>query len=69
MMTNWTKVDHFTGEPYNKKTGSWQVVDYVSGDMRITTLYDGKRELTKGSVKLGQFKTVKAAKEFAESIR
>jgi 23S rRNA C2498 (ribose-2'-O)-methylase RlmM len=67
-MISWQKIDHFTGEPYNRKSTEWQVVDYVAGDMRITTLYDGKRELTKGNAKIGQFKTLKAAKEYAETI-
>lgn len=66
----WVKIDHFTGEPYKKnpRSGSWNIVDYMSGDYRITELPDGKRELTKGSKKLGQFKTLKAAKAFAETI-
>lgn len=67
-MLNWQKIDHFTGEPYKKTNTAWQVVDYVSGDLRITTLPDGKRELTKGNAKIGQFKTLKAAKEYAETI-
>lgn len=69
-MINWKKIDHFTGEPYKKnfKSGSWFIVDYIAGDLRITHMSDGTRLLTKGENKLGQFKTIKAAKEFAETI-
>lgn len=69
-MINWEKIDHFTGAPYKKdvKSGAWYIVDYKAGDLRITEMPDGKRELTKGGKKLGQFKTLKAAKEFAETI-
>ena len=65
----WQKINHFTGEPYKKnpKCGNWYIVDYISGDYRITELPDGQRELTKGSKKLGTFKTLKAAKEYAEA--
>jgi len=66
----WMKIDHFTGEPYKKntKSGAWHIIDYKSGEYRITELPDGSRELTKGSEKIGTFKTLKAAKEYAEKI-
>ena len=68
-MINWEKIDHFTGKPYKKdpKSGAWNIVDYVADDFRITELPDGKRELTKGGIKLGVFNTLKAAKEYAET--
>jgi len=71
MKIDWKKIDHFTGEIYKRKSksGSWHIVDYIYNDLRITEMPDGKRELTKGNVKLGQFKTLKAAKEFAETIK
>lgn len=67
---NWAKIDHFTGQPYKKnpKSGAWYIVDYICDDYRISELPNGDRELTKGGVKLGTFKTVKAAKAFAENI-
>lgn len=66
----WEKIDHFTGMPYKKnpKSGAWHIVDYVSGDFRITELWDGNRELTRGGARLGTFKTLKAAKAFAETL-
>lgn len=66
----WEKIDHFTGQLYKKntKSGSWYIVDYISGDFRITELQNGDRELTKSGKKLGRFKTLKAAKVFAETI-
>lgn len=66
----WEKIDHFTGQPYkkNSKSGAWNIVDYTSGDFRITELSNGDRELTKSGAKLGTFKTLKAAKAFAETI-
>ena len=66
----WEKIDHFTGQPYKKntKSGSWYIVDYIAEDFRITELPNGDRELTKSVAKLGTFKTLKAAKAFAETI-
>lgn len=36
-MINWEKIDAFTGEHYtkNNKNSGWNIVDYISGDMRI----------------------------------
>lgn len=65
----WEKIDHFTGKPYKKnpKSGAWFIVDYISGDYRISNM-DGYWLLTKcGRINLGKFKTLKAAKAFAES--
>lgn len=66
----WEKIDHFTGEPYKKnaKSGAWNVIDYISGDFRITELPNGNRELSKGHEKIGTFRTLKSAKDFAETI-
>jgi hypothetical protein len=66
---DWMKIDHFTGLPYKKnpKSGTWNIVDYVAGDLRITEESDGTRVLTKGSAVIGRFKTLKAAKEAAEN--
>lgn len=70
MAINWEKINHFTNEPYKKdtKSGAWHIVDYISGDLRITELPNGYRELTKGDKKIGTFKTLKAAKAFAETL-
>ena len=67
---NWMKVDHFTGEEYKKKPndGSWHIIDYVSGDLMIEELFDGKREVSKNGKVVGVFRTLKAAKAFAETI-
>lgn len=67
-MLRWEKVDHFTGEPYRRSTSKWTAVDYVSGDLKIETLFNGDRELTKGGQKIRAFKSLKAAKEYAETI-
>lgn len=69
-MINWEKINAFTGEPYKKnpKSGSWFIVDYISGDMRIWEMPNGDRQLTKGGTVVGTFKTLKAAKAFAETI-
>lgn len=69
-MLEWTKVDHFTSEPYKKnpKDTTWYIVDHICGDIRIWHLPDGRREVTKAGVKKGTFKTLKAAKAFAETI-
>lgn len=67
-MIRWEKVDHFTGEPYKKDNSRWTAVDYVAGDVKIETLFNGDRELTKGGKKIGTFKTLKAAKDYAETI-
>lgn len=69
-MINWEKIDHFTGEPYKKnpRSGSWNIVDYLAGDIRISELPNGYREVTKSGKSLGTFKTLKAAKAFAETI-
>lgn len=65
----WSKVDHFTNKPYKRdNSGDWHIVDYISGDFRISELPNGDRELTKGGRKLGIFKTLKAAKAYAETI-
>lgn len=70
-MIDWKKIDHFTGEPYikNAKSGSWFVVDYISGDMKIVTLADGSRELVINGQSVAIFKTLKAAKSYAESLQ
>jgi hypothetical protein len=70
MAINWVKINQFTGEPYKKNTKSrdWFIVAYVAGGLRIEETADGKREVVKDGKKLGQFKTLKAAKEFAETI-
>lgn len=69
-MIELVKIDHFTGKPYkkNNKSGAWNVVDYIADEYRITELPNGDRQLTKGSADLGIFKTLKAAKAFAESM-
>lgn len=68
-MLIWEKIDHFTGEPYKKKNnGSWQIVDYISGCIRISELPNGHREVTKSGQYLGEFKTLKSAKAFAETL-
>lgn len=51
-MIRWEKVDHFTGEPYKKDNSRWTAVDYVAGDVKIETLFNGDRELTKGGKKI-----------------
>ena len=65
----WDKINHFTGEPYKKnpKDGGWYIVDYVSGEYRISNM-DDHWLATKGETKLGKFKTLKAAKAFVESL-
>ena len=70
MAIEWKKYNQFTGEPYKKnpKSGAWNIVEYVSGDIRIKMLPDGSRELRKGNELVLVFKTLKAAKEFAETI-
>lgn len=69
-MMEWIKVDHFTNEPYKKnpKSGAWFIVDYVCGDIRISEMPNGDRMVTKGGKEFGTFKTLKAAKAFAETI-
>ena len=69
-MINWEKIDHFTGEPYKKnpKSGSWNIVDYVSGNIRISELPKGNREVTKNGERICEFKTLKSAKAFAETL-
>lgn len=66
---NWEKIDHFTGAPYKKnpKCGDWHVVDYVSGEYRISNM-DGYWLLTKDGISVKKFATLKAAKAFAETI-
>ena len=70
MKIKWEKIDHFTGEPYKKnpKSGNWNVVDYIAGELRITELSNGDRLLTKGGKEVGTFKTLKAAKAYAETL-
>lgn len=65
----WQKINHFTNEPYKKnpKDGGWYVVDYISGDYRISNMSDHWL-VTKCGESLGKFKTLKAAKTFAEAI-
>ena len=66
----WKKVDHFTGKEYKKapNDGSWHIIDYVCGDIMIAELFDGKREVSKDGKVVGTFRTLKAAKAFAESL-
>lgn len=67
VMIAWIKINHFTGEPYKRSNGGWQIVDYISGDMRISELPNGDRMLTKGKEIIGTYKTLKQAKAIAES--
>ena len=65
----WEKIDHFTGKPYKKnpKSGGWYIVDYVCGNIRVSNMSDHWM-VTIGKENLGKFKTLKAAKAFAETI-
>lgn len=69
-MINWEKIDHFTGEPYRKnaKSGGWNIVDYISGNLKITMMPNGDRAVHRGAEHIGTFKTLKAAKQCAETI-
>ena len=53
-MINWEKIDHFTGEPYKKNPKSG--------------LPNGNREVTKNGERICEFKTLKSAKAFAETL-
>lgn len=68
-MRDWKKIDHFTGEPYKKnpKSGAWHIVDYIDGNVRISNMSD-RWSVTESGNELGSFKTLKAAKAFAETI-
>lgn len=65
----WEKIDHFTGKPYKKnpKSGDWYIVDYVCGNIRVSNM-SGHWMVTKSGTDIGKFKTLKAAKAFAEII-
>lgn len=69
MTIKWEKIDHFTGKPYKRdyKSGDWHIVDYKAKDFRITEMPNGDRKVTKDSVTIGIFKTLKAAKIFVEA--
>lgn len=66
----WQKIDHFTGQPYKKNnaSGAWHIVDYIADDLRITEQSNGDRVLTKDGELVATFKTLKAAKAFAETL-
>ena len=66
----WQKVDHFTGQPYKKdnKSGDWHIIDYVADDLRISEQPNGDRLLIKNGAPLKQFKTLKDAKAYAETL-
>lgn len=67
---NWEKYEHFTGKPYKKnaKSGAWNIIDYVCGDLKIVMTSNGDWELTKGGNAHGKYKTLKAAKSAAETL-
>lgn len=65
----WTKIDHFTGEPYKKnpKSGAWNIVDYVCGNIKI--INTGRSwSVTKDGKQSSCFFTLKQAKKFAETL-
>ena len=68
-MINWTAIDHFTGLPFKRINGTWQVKDYVCDFAKITQLPNGDRELEVRGKIIGVFNTVKKAKEIAEQYK
>ena len=63
----WIKIDHYTGKPVAHNSG-WHIVDYVSGDFKITQWENGKRMLWLNGKNKGTFNTLRDAKSRAEEI-
>ena len=61
----WIKIDQYTGKPIANNNG-WHICDYICGDYRIIS-DNGRWILTKAEIKIGTFKTLKAAKTQAEA--
>lgn len=72
MGMKWTKIDQRTGEPATRNCNSFLPHDYISGGFRIiNNSFDVRKNawiLTQDGDELGRFDTLKAAKQYAESV-
>ena len=63
----WIKTDRYTGKPIAHNSG-WHIVDYISGDFKITQLANRKMMLLLNGKNKGTFNTLRDAKSRAEEL-